>query len=106
MPALSRQKTSASRASAALYDYKRASTRGSATSARSAPVKGSPRLAHPRSSSSSAPADLLPSLDERRASFFTASDDSDERGGRQEKAAAVYMHVECDRYMCGACGMS
>ena len=67
------------------YDYKKLlrrgsskSTRGSATSARSAPVQGSPRLAHPRSSSSSAPADLLPSLDERRASFFTASDDSDE----------------------------
>ena len=68
------------------YDYKKLllrrgsskSTRGSATSARSAPVQGSPRLAHPRSSSSSAPAEVMPSLDERRPSLFTASDDSDE----------------------------
>ena len=37
-----------------------------------------PRLAHPRSSSSSAPAEVMPSLDERRPSLFTASDDSDE----------------------------
>ena len=76
------------------YDYKKLlrrgsskSTRGSATSARSAPVQGSPRLAHPRSSSSSAPADLLPSLDERRASFFTASDDSDEAATTRAETA-------------------
>ena len=40
-----------------------------------------------RSSSSSAPADLLPSLDERRASFFTASDDSDEAATTRTETA-------------------
>ena len=64
------------------------STRGSATSALSAPVQGSPRLAHPRSSSSSAPAEVMPSLDERRPSLFTASDDSDEAATTRAAPAA------------------
>ena len=106
------------------YDYKKLlrrgsskSTRGSATSARSAPVQGSPRLAHPRSSSSSAPAEVMPSLDERRPSLFTASDDSDEaattraetageegganRGGRDVHACGVENRERYIHYVCG-----